>query len=93
MSQVIDIRVFTFDSLENNEIVLESLSINNGNRSTFPSLSSPSDIQAYNHLTTRPSDEFQKSFAYTSIRRLCSISMRFLFILLTLIIPAFCKNR
>ena len=64
MSQVIDI--FTFDSLENNEIVLESLSINNGNRS------SPSEMpitQVFDSSTTqywRPSDEFQKSFAYTS---------------------------
>ena len=64
MSQVIDI--FILDTLENNEIVIESLSTNNGNRSTFPSLSSPSEMpitQAYDHSTTqywRPSNELKK---------------------------------
>ena len=64
MSQVIDI--FILDTLENNEIVIESLSTNNGNRSTFSSLSSPSEMpitQSYDHLTTqywRPSNELKK---------------------------------
>ena len=65
MSQIIDI--FTFDSLENNEIVLESLSqsINNGNRSQFSS-SSPAEMSithVYDGSTTqywRPSNELKK---------------------------------
>ena len=55
-------------ALENNEIVLESLWQSLHISFFVFSLRDPI-TQAYNHLTTqywRPSDEFQKSFAYTS---------------------------
>ena len=64
MSQVIDI--FILDTLENNEIVIESLSTNNGNRSTFPSLSSPSEMpitQAYDHSSVLPMN-WKKYYVY-----------------------------
>ena len=95
MSQVIDI--FILDTLENNKIVIESLSTNNGNRYTFPSLSSSSEMpitQAYDHSTTqywRPSNELKKNITFTLRRRLCAISMRSLLPLLTFTIPTICK--